>query len=98
MVDRDDIELAYGMTFDVNDVQCGREYPLRGEQMGNLTARGSHLFYTVKRLGDPLTHMAGSSSSRTACNYPVTAHDDVDVVPDRYITCVYCAWIWLSRA
>lgn len=98
---RDDIELAWGMTFDVNDVQCGRERPLFGEQMGNLTARGTHLFYTVKRYGDPLIHIPGSASSRTACNYAVVERDEVDVVPGRVVTCVQCMvawWLLLSFA
>jgi hypothetical protein len=93
-LNRDDIEIAHGMTFDVNDVQCGREEPIYGEQMGNLTARGTHLFYTVKRLGDPLIHIPGSASSRTACNYPVVAMDDVDAVDGRVVTCVRCMTAW----
>ena len=85
-----DIDLAYGITFDVNDVQCGREKPLLGEQMGNLTVRHVGVTYTVRRLGDPMTHAVGVSSSRTACRWPVVGRDDVSVVKGRFLTCVQC--------
>lgn len=89
-MNRDNSDFAFSITYDENDVQCGREFPLFGEQMGNLTARGSHLFYTVKRYGDPMIHVPGSSSSRTACGWSVVGRDEVDVVDGRFPTCVRC--------
>lgn len=91
---------AYTLTFDVNNVQCGREVPVMGQQMGNLTMRGYHLTYMVERRGDPLIHISGSASSRTACNYPVTdvdLVDTVDMLAGRAVTCVRCMAAWQLR-
>lgn len=95
---RDDIDWAHEISYDERDVQCGREYPLFGEQMGNLTARGAHLFYTVKRFGDPMTHIPGGSSSRTACGWSVTGRDEVNVVDESFPTCVRCMAAALEQA
>lgn len=94
-----DIDLAYGITFDANDVQCGREKPLFGEQMGNLTVRHIGVTYTIRRYGDPMTHAAGVWSSRTACRWLVVGRDDVSVAKDRFLTCVRCIAIlfWLAE-
>lgn len=65
--------------------------------MGNLTARGTHLRYVVFRYGDPLVHVPGSASSRTACGWSVTNYDRVDVADDAAVTCVQCAVVDILR-
>lgn len=104
-MDRDDIDLVREISYDECDVQCGREDLLLGEQMGNLTARGLHLFYTVKRYSDPMIHVPGGSSSRTACGWSVVERDEVDmerdevdVVDGRFPTCVRCMVAALEQA
>lgn len=78
------------MNDDPMHINYGREFPLYGEHMGNLTARNAAWFYVARRLGDPLVHASIAHSSRTTCMRSVIDEDAVEPGSILELTCIEC--------